>query len=187
MSGDFDAIVLAGGEGTRLGRVDKALLTAGGATFLERVLGAVQAATRVVCVGPERETPTPVTWTQEDPPGAGPVAAVAAGLQFIDSPTVVVVAVDAAFMTATVVRDLVARCTEDAALLVDGSGRRQPLMAAYRSDFLRGAIMALAETDGASMHQLITGARMTLFAQPDAARDVDTPRQLEAARQEIDR
>ncbi|MGX7829752.1 molybdenum cofactor guanylyltransferase [Actinokineospora sp. 24-640] len=74
------AIVLAGGLGTRLGGVDKPALVVGGRTLLDRALDAVDGADPVVVVGPERPVARPVRWTREAEPGAGPVAAVVAGL-----------------------------------------------------------------------------------------------------------
>ncbi len=183
MSEVFDAVVLAGGEGTRLGGRDKALLTVGGETLLERVLAALANARTIVCVGPERTTSVPVTWTHERPPGGGPVAALAAGLDHIGAPTVVVVAVDSPFLNAGVVEGLVGACRDDAAMLVDAGGHRQPLLAAYRVGFLERRIEALGATEGAALRDLIAGARVTLLDDPAAARDIDTLADLEAARE----
>jgi molybdopterin-guanine dinucleotide biosynthesis protein A len=80
----MDAIVLAGGRGARLGGVDKADLVVGGQTLLERALAATAGANRTVVVGPRRPTSRPVTWAREHPPGGGPVAALAAGLEHVD-------------------------------------------------------------------------------------------------------
>src|SRR4051794_27690959 len=76
---EFDAIVGAGGRGTRLGGVDKASLDVAGRSLLERVLDAVAAARTVVVVGDERPTGRPVRWTREQPAYGGPVAAAYAG------------------------------------------------------------------------------------------------------------
>lgn len=77
----FDAIVLAGGAGQRLGGVDKPGLSVGGRTLLDRVLAACRDARRTVVVGGRRTTERPVVWAQESPPGGGPVAALDAGLR----------------------------------------------------------------------------------------------------------
>ena len=45
-------MILAGGAGRRLGGIDKALSRSTGVTLLDRVLGAVSGAARVVVVGP---------------------------------------------------------------------------------------------------------------------------------------
>lgn len=185
MSVGFDAVVLAGGEGSRLGGVDKALVDIGGTTMLDRVLAAVAEARTIVCVGPQRATVVPVGWTREDPPGGGPLAGLAAGLRSVDAGIVVVTAVDAPFLTDRVVGRLVASCREDGALLVDAGGRSQPLMAAYRSAFLRKRIASRGRVQDGAVGELLKGARLALLEEPSAARDVDTPRELEAARKEL--
>jgi len=185
MTDPFDAVVLAGGAASRLGGVDKALVTVGDVTLLERVLGAARDARKIVCVGPERATSVPVTWTRERPAGGGPVGALAAGLRHVGQEIVLIAAVDAPFLTDSVVKQLVDACRDDAAMLVDAGGRPQPLMGAYRTGFLRERIGALEEPDGAAVHQVTAGARITLVDDPVAARDIDTLIELEAAREEV--
>src|SRR6476661_8075337 len=78
---EFDAIILAGGRSSRLGGVPKAGLIYDGATLLERSLLAAGAAARTVVVGPDPgNLPDGVLSCREDPPYAGPAAAIAAGL-----------------------------------------------------------------------------------------------------------
>ncbi|XVV06848.1 molybdenum cofactor guanylyltransferase [Actinosynnema sp. CA-248983] len=64
----WDAVVLAGGRGSRLGGVDKAAVEVGGRTLLDHALDAVRGARRTVVVGPEKPVPG-VVWTREEPPG----------------------------------------------------------------------------------------------------------------------
>ncbi len=78
---EFDAIILAGGRSSRLGGVPKSGLIYDGATLLERSLRAAGAAGRIVVVGPDPgNLPPGVLTCREDPPFAGPAAAIAAGL-----------------------------------------------------------------------------------------------------------
>lgn len=83
----YDAIVLAGGAGRRLGGVDKAALRVGGQPLLERVLAAVSDADRVLVVGPRRSVSTgrEPFWVRERPPGSGPLAGLAAGVHALSS------------------------------------------------------------------------------------------------------
>ena len=74
------AVILAGGQGRRLGGRDKPALLVGGRTLLDRALDAVSGVP-VVVVGPPRALPAGVFRVAEDPPGGGPAAAVAAGLR----------------------------------------------------------------------------------------------------------
>jgi molybdopterin-guanine dinucleotide biosynthesis protein A len=103
----FDAIVLAGGAGRRLGGVDKATIDIASRQLLDRALDAVSSAQHVVVVGPARTLPVHIAQVSETPPGGGPVAAVAAGLARLESPVVVVLACDMPFVSAEVVDRLV--------------------------------------------------------------------------------
>ena len=78
---EFNAIILAGGRSSRLGGVPKSRLVVDGATLLERSLSAAGAAVRTVVVGPDPgDLPPGIITCREDPPYAGPAAAIAAGL-----------------------------------------------------------------------------------------------------------
>jgi len=82
----FDAVILAGGRSSRLGGVPKDQLMAGAATLLECALAAARGASRVVVVGPEwGSLPSAVLRCREDPPFAGPAAAIATGLAALAS------------------------------------------------------------------------------------------------------
>lgn len=173
----FDAIVLAGGAGRRLGGVDKAELIVSGRTLLERAVDAVSFASRRILVGPARTgtLPADVLITREDPPGGGPVAAIEAGLRLVRKQLVVVLACDMPFVTSEVVNDLVERLSlspatgqsaasaeqgaapsdADGVVLVDRSGLRQPLCAAYRSNSLRRSVARLPSVRGAAVRSLI--------------------------------
>lgn len=78
----FDAIVLAGGRSSRLGGVPKSELIVGGRTLLLSTLETVTDARRTAVVGPRPRHPLAahVVVVREDPPFAGPAAAIAAGL-----------------------------------------------------------------------------------------------------------
>jgi molybdopterin-guanine dinucleotide biosynthesis protein A len=158
----YDAIVLTGGRGSRLGGADKAALTVGGLTLLERVLRAVSEAGRVLTVGPQVS--------------GGPVAAVANGLAQSDADVVVVLACDLPFLTGTTVRRLVSAVGEtDGAVLVDAGRRRQYLAAVYTRAALLDAVHRLPRTEGASMHDLVEGLRLTeVRSQSEEAADCDT-------------
>jgi molybdopterin-guanine dinucleotide biosynthesis protein A len=82
----FDAIILAGGRGSRLGGVDKGALPVGGRPLLDRVLEAARDAERVVVVG-DGPVPDGVLLTREEPVFGGPAAAVVAGLRALRMPS----------------------------------------------------------------------------------------------------
>lgn len=159
----YDAILLAGGAGRRMGGRDKAALVVGGRSLGERVRAAVEGADRVVLVGPERSWLPGCVATQEDPPGAGPLAAVAAGLAHVTRPVVVVVAVDLPFLTPPQVdalrSALVADPAAEAALAVDDLGRDQLLLAAWRVDAARRRLMLLGDLAGRPVRLLYGRSR----------------------------
>jgi molybdenum cofactor guanylyltransferase len=81
----YDAVILAGGQGSRLGGIDKAQLMLAGSPLVERPLAAAAGAGRIVLVGPDSLARDGVLLTREDPPGGGPAAATAAGLNALVS------------------------------------------------------------------------------------------------------
>jgi molybdopterin-guanine dinucleotide biosynthesis protein A len=137
----YDAVILAGGSARRMGGVDKPALLVGDASILDRVLRSVVGATSVVVVGPRRTTSRDVTWCREEPPGGGPVAALAAGLAEVAAHRVVVLAGDLPFVTPNAVDTLLdAAGGHDGALLIDHDGRDQLLAGTWRTEALRRAM-----------------------------------------------
>lgn len=186
----YDVIVPAGGAARRLGGADKPGLTVGETTLLDRVLAACAGARTTVVVGPGRPTArTGVRWTREQPPGGGPVAAVAAGLDLVTAPTVLLLAADLPFLDRRTVDRLVTALAEagpdvDAAVLVDAGGRDQPLAAAYRTAPLRIALAALGDPAGLPLRRLTGALARQLVADTDnVAYDCDTWEDLEQARE----
>ncbi len=163
----------------------KMLLDVGGSTLLDRVLAAVVDAQHCIVVGPRRPTVRAVTFTIEEPAGSGPAAAIVHGLSFVDAAMVVVLAADLPFAATAVPKliDALAGAQADAAMLVDDAGRRQPLLAAYRTDALRRRSDG-RDWRGASVRALTEGmAVVEVAAAGDEALDCDTPEQLTAAQQ----
>ncbi|MER5478427.1 DUF6457 domain-containing protein [Streptomyces sp. NPDC002734] len=239
----FDAVVLAGGAARRLGGADKPGVRVGGRALLDRVLAACADAGRTVVVADPRSTARPVRWARESPPGGGPVAALAAGLELTTADVVVVLSADLPFLDAATVHRLVHTLTApasaaartggavsatgtaadaveavaahaaaaytgataagpahsaepadgeagcDAVLVVDGEGRRQPLVAAYRAEPLRSVLAAVAEENGGlsglPLRRLTGALRVTLISDPAASFDCDTWDDIDAARARI--
>jgi molybdopterin-guanine dinucleotide biosynthesis protein A len=188
----YAAIVLAGGVGERLGGVDKAALDVGGATLLDRAVEASRGAAVIVVVGPQRALPAGVLAVQEDPPGGGPVAAVAAGLRAqassVAAGTAVVLACDMPLVDRPAVERLVGELADrpdlDAVLYVDSDGHRQFLAAAYRTARLTEAIAAAGAADGASMRSVVAGLTVAgIAAHSDLTLDCDTWDDVERTRQ----
>jgi molybdopterin-guanine dinucleotide biosynthesis protein A len=188
----FDGIVLAGGAGRRLGGIDKPALAVGDRQLLDIALGALDTAESIIVVGPTiptKATSQPVRWTREDPPGGGPVAALATALPLVTAAAVVVLAADLPFVTATAIARLrSARGSARGVVAVDADGRDQLLVACYDTAALREAIPSPAA--GASMRSVLrgmqTGAevrRVDLGGDPPVVWDCDTPSDLMRAKE----
>jgi molybdopterin-guanine dinucleotide biosynthesis protein A len=196
---DYDAVVLAGGGGLRVGGADKPALLVGGVSLLDRVLAACRGARTTVVAGPRRPTARPVLWTREDPPGGGPLPALAAALAHVREETVLVLAADLPFLDDGTVGSLLAAVAgggpapaagADGALLTDAGGRDQPLAAAYRTRALRRELARITaghgRLTGLPLRLLVQGLALTRI--PDragAAFDCDTWGDVSTARARI--
>lgn len=187
VGGPFDAVVLAGGGARRLGGVDKPALDVGGISLLDRVLAACRGAASIAVVGPPRAVGRPVVFTREEPPGGGPVPAVAAGMEIGSSEVVAVFAADLPFLDAAAVellrRALAADPAADAVVFTDAHGKDQPLAALYRRPALARALAGLPELSGARLSALLRP--LTVARVPDprgVTADCDTWDALHAAR-----
>ncbi len=182
----YAAIVMAGGAARRLGGADKPGVLIGGVSMLDLVIAAVPDAATIVCVGPRHPTARAVVWTQEAPPGGGPVAALAAGIELVTEPVTLVLASDLPFVAGAIDPLLAALPGHDAAVLVDGAGHDQPLVGAYDVGALRAALASLGTPTGASMRSLLALLRVDRVPDPGgsapAAYDCDTWADVEHAR-----
>lgn len=182
----FDAVVLAGGSGRRMGGLDKPDLRVGGQTLLDRALAAVVGAATVVVVGPPRGLPPPVREVREQPPGGGPAAALAAGLQEVGSPWAAVLAADLPHVRAELVTALrAAAAGHDGALLVDDEGRDQVLTGVWSTAVLQRAA-AGRDLAGAPLRVLLDGLDVARLPAAELGlagwADCDTPEDLARAR-----
>jgi molybdopterin-guanine dinucleotide biosynthesis protein A len=156
-----------------MGVADKTELRVGGRPLLAVARDALIRAGRTVVVGPHGDL-------VEDPPGGGPLAAIAAGLTRIEAPVVVVLAADLPFVTVDAVETLVHRAS---AMAVDDHDQAQYLLAAYRTDELRGALPDLPV--GRSLRSVIDAlapTRVVVGGSPPPWWDCDTPEDLARAR-----
>lgn len=182
----YDAIVLAGGAARRLQGADKPQLDVGGVRLLDHVLAAVAGARRTIVVGPRRAVPVPVLWRREDPPGGGPVAAIAAALDAVRADMVVVFAADLPDI-APAVPALLAALTDDphadTACLTGPDGRVNYLAAAWRTESLRRLLAGFPDPNGVPVRSLVAGADLIEVADDRGwGRDCDTWEELADAR-----
>lgn len=189
----MDAIIVAGGRATRLGGVDKTALRYRGRALLDHAIESVALADRVVVVGlPGGDRyASRIRFVTEEPRWSGPAAAIARGLDELfghdeetgsSSAFTAVIASDLPHAPAALALVLGAGYDADQAdgvVAVDYAGRRQPLLAVYRTSALRAAARQLAAAraiEGASVRQLIAPLSLNERVVPtELLRDVDTP------------
>ena len=189
-------MLLTGGASRRMGR-DKATITIPGAPLpagagpvtladrTARLLGAV--AEPVVEVGPGRSFLRAVS---EDPPGAGPLAAVAAGATALAAAgwtgPVLVVATDLPLLDEAMLRWLASH-PDPRSVVPVAAGRVQPLCARYRADDLATA-GRLVGTGRRAMGDLLAAIDAHRAGEeewaaaaggPSVLSDADTPGDLE--------
>lgn len=170
-----DALILAGGRSSRLGGSDKRKLVLDGVPLLERALRAVHDAgvRSVIVVGDEAGAD--VVAVREEPPFAGPVAAIAAGLAALPgtADAVLVIACDMPGVDVALPA-LLDGLRGDGAIAVD-RGRRQQLAIVVAPAALASAVAALPTVVDASMRALLAGLDLAETVVPDGATDdIDT-------------
>ena len=181
---DTTVVVLCGGDSTRLG-TDKIAAPLGGTTVLDHLLDALPPSWPVVAVGPERPTRRSVRWTREAPPGGGPVAGVAAGLDRVETELLVIVAGDMPFAgpAAVLLADALRRDPGTDAVAAVDHDQPNPLLAAYRAARLREVLPHPPQ--GRPARALLDLTHTLLAVGDEAVTDVDTPEALEAARHRL--
>jgi molybdopterin-guanine dinucleotide biosynthesis protein A len=195
----FDAVILAGGRSSRLGGVPKSRLVYDGATLLERALLAASGARKAVVVGPDQGIlPADVLVGREDPPFAGPAAAIAAGLAELNkhvgegrAPLTLILACDMPRVGGAVevlLHHLAAPVRDggpaddppgkDGAMAISTDGRRQPLIGFYSTAALQHAVEDAERRKGltdASVSSLLASLDVRLVSVPPGSTDdVDT-------------
>lgn len=173
----FAAVVLAGGQGTRLGGADKASIEVDGRTLLEHALDAVIDAGEVVVVGEQVPTDRPVTFVVEEPRFGGPAAGLLTGRGMLlrRFPTIAVLAVDMPHLTSSTFRRLhEAAVGHEGAALTDAGGRRQ-LAFVVETTRLDAVSPGLEERHGMSIHALLQPLDLVdVSALGAEARDIDS-------------
>ncbi|MDQ1720300.1 MAG: hypothetical protein QOI26_34 [Pseudonocardiales bacterium] len=188
----FDALILAGGRGARMGGPAKPLRRLAGWPMLDHVLLACSAASRQIVVGPSRIGFGEPLFCREQPAGSGPVAAVSAGLRHVQQPVVLVLAADLPFIGAALgpLRALLVGglASAEAAALVETSGRINYLAAAWRTAALYAALDRLGDPAGRPMRALYDSVEVSYLPDFDAfGADCDTPVDLRLAESRIRR
>jgi molybdopterin-guanine dinucleotide biosynthesis protein A len=188
---EFDAVILSGGRSARLGGAPKSELLYDGATLLEHALRAIPGAAGIAVVGPDPGTlPNGVLICREEPPYAGPAAAIAAGIsalqrsrQTLDlAPAYTLVLACDMPRAGTAVRALLDAAAEapevEAFMAVSPDGRRQPLVGLYSTTGLQHRTADAARRgalENASVFALLASLEVREVRVPEGSTDdVDT-------------
>jgi molybdenum cofactor guanylyltransferase len=144
---NLGAFVLAGGQSTRMGR-DKAFVTFEGRTLLARALDLTHSVSSDVRIVGDRDKFGEIAPVVEDIfAGCGPLGGIHAALRSSSADLNLIVAVDMPLLTPDLLRYLVERARESAAIVTAPhcGGGNQPLCAVYRRVFADAAELALKE------------------------------------------
>jgi molybdopterin-guanine dinucleotide biosynthesis protein A len=203
----LSGIVLVGGRSTRLQAQAKPLVVVGNKLILARIVDAL----RPVCdeliavVRREQDDPTPDTAlalrmhvVEDVQPGAGPLAAICAGLQASTTSLSFVAGGDHPFLSRELVAAMAdAACRNEAAVVPRLAGRYQPLHAVFPTEPWRQAFRAALDRGERSpsrvLEATVAAGTPALLAWGQKAIepfdpglmsliDVDTPTQLARAR-----
>lgn len=188
----MDVIIVAGGEGRRMGGVDKATLELHGIRFIDHLLRDLAKITtdKVIVVTPREDLGLSehVLRCSEDPPLGGPVAGIDAAMKLSTAEYVAVIAVDAPYSARALIplKETLLAHPDASAAVIDSEGFLQPLCALWRRDDLCVALRAVAAAAGGSVRDqsvraVLRAAPAELLPVPamGVEKDVDTPADLE--------
>jgi molybdopterin-guanine dinucleotide biosynthesis protein A len=148
MAPTLSAAILAGGQASRLGGLDKSALVIDGRSILERELAAVRALTTDICIvanDPNRYEHAGVTIRPDLIPGAGALGGLYTAVASASTPLVLALACDMPFLTPAFLAHLVSRAeSADVVIPHDSAGRHVlcGVFAAGVASHLRSAVEA---------------------------------------------
>lgn len=172
----MNTIVLTGGTSKRFGS-DKSQALINGNSLLQILTDGLN---DLIIVGPE--TSIKARYVQESPKSTGPLAAIGAGLRFVESDLVAIFAIDMPFAP-RVLSELEHSLINDAALPVDREGYLQPLAALYRTAKLKEALASFETLENKSMKELIRKLNIdsVVISDYELLLDIDTQADLHNA------
>ncbi|WP_127090641.1 molybdenum cofactor guanylyltransferase [Aquabacter cavernae] len=191
---ELTGVVLAGGQARRMGHVNKALMTVGGAAVIDRILDRLSetcAHVMVIANDPAPYTERGVPIFPDAMPGHGALGGLHSALLNAPTPNVFVCGCDMPFISPPLIRALAARIgTQDAAVPRDGYGL-QPLHAVYARRIaplvppflVRGELRLERFITGLDAAILPPQETATYAAEAEIFFNVNTPDDLEQARE----
>ena len=182
-------LLLSGGKSSRMG-MPKALLEIEGKTLLEKVAEAgMEFEERILSVNdPSIPTPEGFVRCADVYPGCGPMAGIHAALEMTDCDALVVAPCDVPRYCAEAARYLAAQYDPayDAVVLVDKTGRDQPLSGVYGKSCLP-VLEGHLRTGRLKLMRMLEEMKLKRIAPPEALNsdifeNLNTPEELQAFR-----
>jgi molybdopterin-guanine dinucleotide biosynthesis protein A len=195
LDSDVTAIVLAGGAGSRLGHVKKALLDVGGKPIIERVLDAVRPLVCDIIVADNDQSLAHLPGIRIAPdlrPRAGPLTALYSGLSAARSELCIVVASDMPFLNSALLTWMVEEARDYDAVVPVVDSRMEPMHAVCRTKACLTAVAAALRRGEKRMTSYLPNVRVRKVTQDTLRRidpdlrslfNVNTPADLLSARQ----
>ena len=184
--GDTCLGILAGGQGTRLGGVDKALLVVEDQFLLDRLLHRLGAGFGAVLVSYNRTPPTTLGWPgplrfvgDDRAAGEGPLAGLAALLDACAQDWLLTVPVDLAAPGADLVELLLAQ--PGGAVLHDAEGR-QPLVSLWPVTRARAQVREALEQGRRAVHPVLEALDLVTASLSRRLGNINTPEDWQALR-----
>ena len=149
---DITGLVLAGGKGSRMGGVDKGLVAFEDMPLVEHVIGILKPQCGTLVVSANRNEDVyakygyPVV-TDDDKKFSGPLAGIAAALEIVKTPYMVVAPCDSPFLPSDYVERLAGGLNEHPGRAVAAArtnGREQPVFMLIKTDVKHAVREALA-------------------------------------------
>lgn len=141
-------IVLAGGAGTRLGGVNKALVEVGGRRVVDRLLDALRPLGAEIVLVNNDGSLAGIPGTRLVPdaePGAGALMGLYSGLRAVTTPLATATACDMPFVSTDLLRRLLALAAEYDAVVPALGEQTEPLHAVYRATCVPAIETALGQ------------------------------------------
>lgn len=188
--------MLAGGRSSRLGGVHKPALPLADQSLLGHLLTALEGLPTVIVGLPDgisAEQLARVTVTREEPPGGGPVAALAAGVHHLapDAELVAVAAADMPFLTRAHFDRLIDVLGDHEVAVPVARDRQQWLASVWNVASLRRALIVIGDPVNQSVRNLAALLDVRFLGVTDTEEqhqlfDIDTPDDLNNARRMSD-
>jgi len=181
--------IMLGGLSTRMG-TDKALVTLGGRTLLERAISRWQgygAGLQLSVGAAERKSlaPAGIPAVADIYPERGPIGGLHAGLHDASTELVLLVAVDSPYLTQAHADRLLEAIGEADACVYTIDGQPQPLFGLYRRSCMPPAETLILHWDNRMINQVLWVNAVLVPAEDSAPfRNVNTPEELAAAERE---